>query len=260
MNLLFFGSSNRQLFGAYHPPSKAVAARGAALLCPPWGPEYFVSHRVLRRLATRLSDAGYHVLRFDYFGTGDSAGKRTDGDLVSWCEDASIAVDELRDMSGYETVAAFGIRLGAVIGWRLAQQREDVRKVVLWDPVVNGARYLSDLVKAQAEVDRWSLSRPRNRMSANGTLDLLGCPLTPAMRVSVEGVRPAEFQRASQADVTLFHSDSLPERAQLVRALEAGGAGFRVEETSGQTWREDDAQFAGSLPHAVLERMVELFS
>jgi alpha/beta superfamily hydrolase len=260
MNLLFFGSSNRQLFGAYHAPLKAVAARGAALLCPPWGPEYFVSHRVLRRLATRLSDSGYHVLRFDYYGTGDSAGRRTDGDLVSWCDDASIAADELRDMSGYETLATFGIRLGAVIAWRLAQQRSDIHKIVMWDPVVKGARYLSDLVRAQAAIDRWSLERPRSRLSANGTLDLLGCPLTPAMRVSIEGVRPAEFQRPIQAQVTVFNSDSLPERAQLVRALEIGGTGFRLEETSGLTWREDDAQFTGTLPHAVLERMVEVFS
>ncbi len=260
MNLLFFGSSNRQLFGAYHAPLKAASARGAALLCPPWGPEYFVSHRVLRRLATRLSDSGYHVLRFDYYGTGDSAGKRQDGDLVSWCEDAAIALDELRDMSGYATAATFGIRLGAVIAWRLAQQREDVHQVVMWDPVVNGARYLSDLAKAQAEIDRWSLSRSRNRTSSNGTLDLLGCPLTPAMRAGIEGVRPAEFQQPIKAGVTLFHSESLPERAQLLRALELGGAGFRAETTSGQTWREDEAQFAGSLPHAVLERMVELFT
>jgi alpha/beta superfamily hydrolase len=260
MNPLFFGSSNRQLFGAYHAPLKAASARGAALLCAPWGPEYFVSHRVLRRLATRLSEAGYHVLRFDYYGTGDSAGKRQDGDLVSWVQDAAIAADELRDMSGFETVASFGVRLGAVVAWRLAQQREDVRKVVMWDPVVNGTRYLADLVKAQAEIDRWSLSGLRNHTTANGTLNLLGCPLTPAMRAGIERVRPAEFQTPITADVTLFHSESLPERAQLVRALEVGGTGFHVEETSGQTWREDEAQFAGSLPHAVLERVVELFS
>ncbi|MEP7049208.1 MAG: alpha/beta hydrolase [Pseudomonadota bacterium] len=260
MNLLFFGSSGRQLFGAYHPPLKATSARGAALLCPPWGPEYFVSHRVVRRLATRLSDSGYHVLRFDYYGTGDSAGKRQDGDLASWCEDAAIALDELRDMSGYETAATFGIRLGAVVAWRLAQQRADVHQVVMWDPVVNGSSYLNDLVKAQAEIDRWSLARPRTRLSADGTLHLLGCPLTKTMRAAIEAVQPAEFQQPSKAAVTLFHSEALSDRAHLVRALEAGGTGVHVEQTPGHTWREDEAPFAGSLPHAALERMVELFS
>ena len=80
MNLLFFGSSARQLFGAYHTPPSTVAERGGAVLCPSWGSEYQASHRILRRLATRLSESGYHVLRFDYYGTGDSAGGRDEGD------------------------------------------------------------------------------------------------------------------------------------------------------------------------------------
>ena len=158
MNLLFFGSTSRPLFGAYHTPPASVAGRGAALLCPPWGQEYLVSHRIFRRLAVRLSESGYHVLRFDYFGTGDSAGEREDGDLGSWQEDAAAAVEELRDMSGFPTVAAFGIRLGAVVAWRLASERLDVNTAVLWDPVVNGTEYVRELLAAQAATDRWSVT------------------------------------------------------------------------------------------------------
>lgn len=259
MNLLFFGSSGRQLFGAYHTPPVGVSSRGAALLCPPWGSEYLVSHRILRRLAARLSDSGYHVLRFDYYGTGDSAGERDEGDLTSWYADAALALDELRDMSGQTTVAVFGIRLGAVVAWRLALTRSDVRTLVMWDPVVNGADYVKELVLAQKETDRWSLSPIGMGTGSNGTLQLLGFPLTPAMRGSVEAITAAEFQQPTKVGVKLFYSDVLPGRAPLGAALEAGGTPFEVETVPGQTpWREDESMGPGGLPFLVLERMVAL--
>ncbi|MET0791818.1 MAG: alpha/beta hydrolase [Polyangiaceae bacterium] len=259
MNSLFFGDSSRQLFGAYHAPSPSVPVRGAALLCAPWGPEYFISHRVIRRIATRLSESGYHALRFDYFGTGDSAGEREDGDLASWYADASLAVDELRDMSGFESVTSIGIRLGAVIGWRLAQRRDDVSSVLMWDPVIDGAQYVRELIDAQLEINRWSLAWRKPCTSGRRVLDLLGYPLTPTMRASVEAVRKDEFAQPTKAGITLFQSNSSPDRLQLARALHAASARVRFEPVAGQTsWLETDAFSAGGLPYATVERMVEL--
>ncbi len=259
MNLLFFGSSGRQLFGAYHPPPASVPGRGAALLCPPWGQEYLVSHRIYRRLAVRLSESGYHVLRFDYFGTGDSAGAREDGDLDSWQRDAEIALDELRDMSGVATVAAFGIRLGAAVAWRLATTRADVHTTVLWDPIAHGIEYVRELEAAQADIDRWSLMPVRRDARTEPDCTLIGFPLTAAMRASIEAVTPALFTQPTKAHVKLFYSDARPTHDALHDALRAAGSPFHSEIIPGQTpWREDEAIGAGGLPVLVLERMVEL--
>ena len=70
---MYFGSSARKLFGIYEAPMTGSAARGV-VICPPWGQEYLRAHRALRLLATRLCNAGFHVFRFDYSGTGDSVG------------------------------------------------------------------------------------------------------------------------------------------------------------------------------------------
>jgi uncharacterized protein len=259
VNLQFFGSSSRQLFGAYRPPAHGVASRGAALLCPPWGQEYLVSHRIFRRLAVRLSESGYHVLRFDYYGTGDSAGEREEGDLQSWYDDATVALDELRDMSGCAAVATFGIRLGAVVAWHLATTRSDVHSTVLWDPVVHGEDYVRELVAAQAEADRWLLTPVRRETSRDRAQDLLGFPLTVAMRTSIEAVRPELFSRRTAAHVKLFYSDALPGQEQSHDALRAAGTPFHAETIRGQTpWREDESIGAGGLPVLVLERMVEI--
>jgi alpha/beta superfamily hydrolase len=260
VNLLYFGSSGRQLFGAYHFPPASVAGRGAALLCPPWGQEYLVSHRIFRRLAVRLSESGYHVLRFDYFGTGDSAGERDEGDLSSWLDDAETAADELRDMSGVSSIATFGIRLGAVAAWQLAASRSDVHTTVLWDPVVNGASYVRELHSAQAETDRWSLTPITRQQSPHATQDLLGFPLSMAMRASIEAISPlVTFQTPTKAHVKRFYSDELPGQSELHNALHAAGTPFHAETIRGQTpWREDEAIGAGVMPVLVLERMVEI--
>jgi len=258
---LFFGAGDRQLFGIYRTPSPSVAPRGAALLCPPWGQEYLVSHRFYVHLANRLRESGYHVLRFDYFGTGDSAGDRRDGDVDSWHQDAATALEELRDMSGMSQVAVFGIRLGACVAWRLASTRPDVHTAVLWDPIVSGAGYVKDLVETQQTIDRASLMEPLLRRSGPEVLQLLGFPMSKALRTSIERIRLDEFRKHSAAQVKLFFSLAGPDGPALQAALLAGGTATLLETLRGETpWREDEYTGPGSVSLPVLERMIEMIS
>ena len=66
-----FGPDGQQRLGIYHAPRASVAGEGGVVLCAPIGQEYMRTHRPLRQLALALADAGLHVLRFDYHGTGD---------------------------------------------------------------------------------------------------------------------------------------------------------------------------------------------
>lgn len=257
MNLFYFGDSDRELFGAYHPPAPGVRAKGAALLCPAWGQEYLVSHRILRRLAGRLSEKGYHVMRYDYFGTGDSAGERHEGDLLTWSADSETALDELLDMSGVETVTTFGVRLGAIMAWRLAMKRPEVRQTVLWDPVINGKQYLNELVSAQREMDRWTLGKPQPT-SGEGTWHLLGFPMARAMRDSVQAVQLNEFATRCDARLHLYYSDSGRDHLVLHEQLQRAGTPFHAETLEGQTpWQDEESTVVGPLATRVLQRMVE---
>jgi pimeloyl-ACP methyl ester carboxylesterase len=258
MNLFFFGTSERQLFGAYHTPAANVPVRGSALLCPPWGPEYFVAHRTLRQLAVRLADSGYHVLRFDYFGTGDSAGEREEGDLASWVDDARTALEELQDVGGDPRITVFGMRLGAVVARRLAKlQPAAVRDIVLWDPVADGKAYLAELHTAQAEIDRWSLT-PHPAQDNAPTVELLGTPLPPAMADSIRNVTLDEFRELVPARVLVFFSDNKPGNEALCGALREAGTKLHTEVIPGQTpWREETLM-QGRIPNLAVERMVEV--
>ena len=72
MRPFYFGDSEEALYGVYHSPQGEHRDEGV-VLCAPFGQEAMRTHRALRQLATLLTKRGYHVLRFDYRGTGDSA-------------------------------------------------------------------------------------------------------------------------------------------------------------------------------------------
>ena len=54
------------------------ASSVGVVIVPPIGYEYWSSHRTLRTLAERLAEQGCSRLRFDFDGTGDSAGDQWD--------------------------------------------------------------------------------------------------------------------------------------------------------------------------------------
>lgn len=136
MTAFHFGSRQRRLFGYYEPAQANASRLRAALLCHPMGNEQVFAYRAMRQLATRLVRAGFHVLRFDYFGTGDSYGETGEGDLAGWCDDVETAIEELKDISGAAKVDVAGLRLGANLSARVAiHQPKEINKLVLWEPL-----------------------------------------------------------------------------------------------------------------------------
>src|SRR5258708_2953762 len=133
---LYFGPGDQQLFGVYEPARQGDRASRAAVLCNPAGNEYIHAHRTMRNLASRLSKAGYHVLRFDYYGTGDSAGDSDKGNPNRWFDDIGVAMSELRDMTGATKITLIGLRLGANLAGRVSvRDRLQIESLVLWEPL-----------------------------------------------------------------------------------------------------------------------------
>ena len=89
-----------------------------------------------------LNRAGFHVLRFDYSCTGDSAGEGRDARIADWLDDVTWAIEELQDTAMVDTVSVVGLRWGATLAALATRGRDDVDRLVLWDPVVSGSAYL----------------------------------------------------------------------------------------------------------------------
>ncbi len=180
MHAFHFGSARRRLFGLYSPAIGAGKPPAGVVLCAPFGHEYIRTHRLLRNLAVRLTQLGIHVLRFDYYGCGDSGGDADEGSLAQWQADVASAIDELKDMAGLHAVSLVGVRLGATLAAQASAKRTDIKTIVLWDPVIRGAAYIDEQRSVQTE---WLKTRPqvRRQTAPPPDTELIGFPLTPAL-------------------------------------------------------------------------------
>src|SRR5919109_222934 len=122
----YFGPADKRLFGCFHEPHPGRTKKCAVVICQPKAHEYIYSHRALRQLAARLSDSGFPVLRFDYYGCGDSHGNPENAEVSRWLEDVSSAISEVRQRARVAQVCLVGLRLGASLAMMTAAERGDV--------------------------------------------------------------------------------------------------------------------------------------
>lgn len=196
----FFGPDNG-LFGMLHMPS--LPARRAVLMCPPLGQDLIRCHRLYRQLSQTLAEQGHAVLRFDYHGTGDSAGDSADVTWQRCIDDTLTAVAELRARGRVDRVVAFGARLGGSVALAAAE-RALFTEVIAWDPVLDGDQYVAALDAMQAalreDADRFTHPRTHSDVAEQW----LGFDIGPTLRSQLAALRVAP------AGVPTLVLDSLP--------------------------------------------------
>jgi len=180
---LYFGAHG-ELFGLYHPT--VSSAKKAVLLCPPLGQEQIRCHRLYRQLARTLAGEGIAVLRFDYYGSGDSAGASADVDWDRCVADTMVAADTLRRLSGADHVVAFGARLGGSIAMSAAA---GLAGLVVWDPVLDGDDYIAahDALQLALRQDPERFIAPRKPSDAAG--QWLGFAISERLRDQLASLR-----------------------------------------------------------------------
>ena len=253
MNSFFFGSSERPLFGVHHPPKGKETRSEGVVLCYPMGQEYMRSHRAFRQLANLLVRRGHHVFRFDYFGTGDSAGASDDGSLSQWVSDVGSAIEEFKDNASLQRVSLVGLRLGAALATLAAADRDDVEKLVLWDPVVRGSSYLAELLAA-AKLPAGAQGAPQ------GTIGVLGFPLTQALRDELAQLDLTRIEEPGARALEIVVSSERPEWSELHAEWARRGLPARHEcIASGGNWNEVDNFGSALLPQELIQGIVARF-
>jgi alpha/beta superfamily hydrolase len=223
----FFGMPARQLFGLYEaPPAHTRTDRGVAL-CYPYGRDYVAAHRAFRVLAGRLAGVGFHALRFDYCGTGDSWGEADNASIRQRIDDILTAVDWLRASYGAVDVSLVGLRLGASLATLAAAECGRVERLVLWEPVIDGRVEVADMVaRHHAWLDAQVRVRPGARALACED-ELLGYRFTATMRRDLEEVSLWSLRQSPAPNVQIISAQPNLEHDRLARHLE--GLGSRVE-------------------------------
>lgn len=259
---IHFGARPGAVFGCWHAPAGRARALGL-VICPPFGREALSAHRSLRALAIACAGAGFHVLRVDPPGTGDSPSDPRASDPVDgWLRGIDQAADELRRLSGVTAIALLGLRSGAWLATHAALRRDDVRALIGWVPVIGSRTWLREarlLARAAIDGESASPAAPENGAdgsAAAGDLEFGGFVLDAETRAALARLDVWPISHAPAADVLILERDDMPTRREWAGRLAALGARVALHCVDGYAAMMLDPEHS-RLARAYIERTVE---
>lgn len=137
---LSFEAEGRTLYGVLHVPEQAPC-RAGIVVCAPFAEEKKCAYRAFVEFAREAASRRYAVLRFDYGGTGDSAGPFQTFSLAAAGKEARVALDLLKERVSAPKLGLLGLRLGGAIALAAAEQCEEPAFLILWQPIADGASF-----------------------------------------------------------------------------------------------------------------------
>ena len=223
----FLGDPAQPVFGVFHPPAGTTERGLGVVLCQPFGHEYFRSHRAVRSLAARLSREGFPTLRFDYTGTGDSAGDDTNQSFDQWHADLALAIEEIRDMAAVRQVILIGLRLGGTVACTFPAD-STVTQLIMWDPIVSGGRYASELEGLHSDFVRHHHPRLREYAVSNER-ERLGQRFSHRLTSDIEGTDLMMLERPPTSRIAIVVSESRAEYTDLHNRMNQLGSECRLD-------------------------------
>jgi len=237
----FFGHASRPLFGI-HTPSATGLSQTGVLICPPMGQEALRAYRSLRLLADQLAAEGVEVLRFDYFGTGDSAGDVRDGRPSVWLENVRTASQHLRELAAVRRLVLVGLRLGGTLA--LLAEVPATSRVILWDPILDSRDFIAELSRDAVDpgAEEW---------------EVRGFPMSETFRGEIASMDLGTIRR-TPPDIRIVISQELAGLVAFQAAMEARRVRVETDRIDAlRVWIADDAFGLGAVPAVVLRRIVE---
>lgn len=234
---LFFGNANKQLFGIIHKPVKLPASKTGVIICYPFGQEYIRSHRSVRQLSKQIARVGFYVLRFDYYGTGDSLGQGYDANLEQWKSDIITAMKELQRRFGIEKIILIGVRLGASLALMVSNDTRDVAGLVMWEPILNGENYLREIKESHAEWFECNGKKHKLKLEERQN-EVLGFPLTTQLKDDITSIKTEKISFIKSSRTLIISSEEKQEAAKFSQLLKGA-----VDSTSTKAGNHISYQF-----------------
>jgi exosortase A-associated hydrolase 2 len=238
----FLDSPRGPLFCIFTAPSEPPL-NGAVLYLHPFAEEMHKSRRMAALQARAFAAQGHAVLQIDLTGCGDSAGDFANASWPAWLDDARLAHAWLTDKTA-QPVTLWGLRTGALLAANLAQQLQNIRHLMLWQPINDGSLFLNQFLRIKLASEMLSEGQ-----SKSGTKDLLaqleagqgvevgGNMLAPAMARELGGIKLANITPAcpvSWLEVGAQASASVtPASQRIVDAWQATGVSLQTQTVQG---------------------------
>lgn len=114
-----------RLFGILHRPDKSVEKNVGIIFLSPGVKSRVGPHCLYNKMTNSLLEQGYPVLRFDFYGLGDSEGELSEQLLMDlydtvqrgrYCDDTQSAIDWMQELMGLDRFVLAGLCGGALTG------------------------------------------------------------------------------------------------------------------------------------------------
>lgn len=195
-----FRVAGEQLVGVLHRPPRARGPRPAVLLLHGFTGSKHEAHRLFVLTARALAEVGVIALRFDFRGSGDSAGDFRDMTVASEIADARAAWRFLRRQPGVDRARCglLGMSMGGLVAAHVLAAEPSVRAAVLWCPVGDPRRLLAAKLTAD----------PQAQLRAHGVIDWGGWPVGRGFVEDLRTRDPFAALARSCAPVLILHGDA----------------------------------------------------
>lgn len=259
----FLDTDSGKRYCLFHRPAIGVPCKGAVVHVHPFGEEMNKTRRPAALQARALASLGFAVLQMDLHGCGDSSGELRDATWDGWKNDLLRAKTWVENESG-KAASFWAVRLGALLALDLMQEIPDAQHLVLWQPVLNGGAYLTQLLRAQLasgmlgkSVAGPGVSEMKQQLLAGGaSVEISGYDLTAGLAQALE---PLD---AGQMSLRPLHVDWLevvpspgaalaPARAAVAKHWQSSGVSVRIHLVeAGAFWSSQEIQEVPTLIEA----------
>lgn len=218
---IYFGPAGREALAWLH--RSVQPSRIGMVLCSSFGREDLCLHRSLRHFAESAASRGIPALRFDYPGSGDSAGSEFAADIVeTWIASINDAVATLKQQTGVSEVCLVGVRLGVLLAACAASKRQDIAGLVAIAPSTSGRTYVRELKAYSLAADSYSGDTHAKR--ADDLLEAGGFAMDAQTQ---NGLRRIDLMKESAAPAyptLIIERDDLPADHRWLEHLRGLGA------------------------------------
>lgn len=219
----FINTRQRQLYGVTQAPSPDNDNGTGILLVPPLGNEQRRCQRPFRTMMQQIAREGFHLMRFDWRGTGNSSGNSSSIDeLALWEEDLQDAATHLSQ--SVNSIHIISVRMGAMITARLNLQSLPVAGYHLWDPVFQGSQWLKEMQQLQQGIctDTYRFLFKRKALT-NAFHEFAGLSINPLLYRQLQNINLANALSSNPPAVPVHllttgnctHLDKLPEHIDI---------------------------------------------
>lgn len=257
------GSATRPITAICQLPSSSqVHLNGRHfLLCRPIGREGTRTAAMYRVLAEQLSKAGFHVWRFDYFGTGDSSGDESIETINTWAQDLALVHAYICEKAPGE-IHWFAMRLATEIATQACLQLSTrlPKRLVLWDPITDGVSYASSLIEGHKnDLVReyrytWQQLLAQKRVTEPALPDyILGFRYGPGLTEAIRSIKTPAFTQCVYLGIQLTVGCQSHKRSELQSNNPVGVQWLNIEEDT--DWLSSEAQGSAIVPRSVLQAL-----